>query len=346
MLFNCTNSTGLTAQINQENLLNQLSCDSSIRITKFNCIDIGLAKLQPWKVVANRRIEYEVINNNDTSIIWKWELGKGKCGGFKDYWKLKSTNSSGKYLYKSVANSFEAMTTTRGGNYNLFGSTFGDVIASNNIIQCASNQVKVFFEKDAIWGGGVPNWFDYWGNLMKRDIDTTGNLSNLNYIKGNKNYAEYAVRLDSNTNIWVDRFIIFYDLASTYNDETILVNDTSKGIQCYYEIFRHEYEHLNIQKSRWPNFQYNPANDVDGDLIPDDWENSALGMSLGFKVRLENPDIKDRYRDHGLDENYQEKICRDLERKIKKDKISEQYNDRDWSFDPNNKYQGKQWEKK
>jgi hypothetical protein len=123
--------------------------------------------------------------------------------------------------------------------------------------------------------------------------------------------------------------------------------DMIKGVDVFYALIQHEITHWTISEEFWSQTGYDDNNDCDGDYYPDDWEMGPVGMSYGFEVGRDDnytgnydpenlPNLPDEFKAATW---FQEEKCRRKE-------VSTNPNsphDKDWSFDPTYKHQGKKW---
>ncbi|WP_420580215.1 hypothetical protein [Reichenbachiella sp.] len=146
----------------------------------------------------------------------------------------------------------------------------------------------------------------------------------------------------------------FYKSKNTCNPIT-----NYEGIHTLFSTIVHEVEHAKIECDVWqythsshPNIHagFSSLWDIDGDGYKDIWElNSVPGMLYGFTVNPGNPTNVDAYSSNygvcfcagscSAGTMFEEIRCRNVEAALNYSLID---ND-DWSFDPTNKIQGKQW---
>lgn len=117
-----------------------------------------------------------------------------------------------------------------------------------------------------------------------------------------------------------------------------------KGIEGFVATVLHELKHWELKVELWIGTGYDTADDCDGDGYPDSWEAGPIGMQYGF-----NPQEKDIYNFNYAQEEtleaagaaawYEEVRCRICEFNGPRHIL----NDKDWSFDISNQFQGKNW---
>jgi|JI10StandDraft_1071094.scaffolds.fasta_scaffold01464_5 hypothetical protein len=130
-----------------------------------------------------------------------------------------------------------------------------------------------------------------------------------------------------------------------------LANPSIEGIQCFYETVLHEIHHTNLFLKMYPD-GYTSALDADLDGYADSEEliyNNTNPSRKQFKLGDNNH--KDKYKSYNYSDYllgtvlnaatmYEEDLCR-----IEQKNGSNSLNSFDWSYDPNNKVIGKNWNK-
>lgn len=129
------------------------------------------------------------------------------------------------------------------------------------------------------------------------------------------------------------------------------------GVEAFVGTIIHELEHWKIKERLWST-GYDSADDCDQDGYPDSWESSdTIAMEHGFLVGTDDT-YSSAYRINltantivPKDPNstmplpagttYEEMVCRICAH----NKDTSILNSKDWSFDPQKTYQGKQWKK-
>ncbi len=153
----------------------------------------------------------------------------------------------------------------------------------------------------------------------------------------------YAVSYDINMNLGEGcSKICGHDLLVTIDPLGNIISITATsgtgdtGIDCFNQVFYHEYEHIVIYTENWSKgYTTGLGWDTDGDLYSDQFEmdHSMYGFMIG---------VDDSY-DLGTGSagwDYEENRCRNVEDNLP---ISLFISDKDWSFDKDNEYQGKNW---
>lgn len=271
-----------------------------------------------WKVVAGESIEFSAIASADCSD-WDWVMEKG--GTYE--WELMGG--------KVQKGGLMALTYTSMPNKNDdFGETHGtlevsckDMFGDNHHLLSTDagigKKAKVFFKKDDHTnpGGIDPNWFYYWQQFIPHN--------RIQILVYDDTMEDYYGR----TNVRLRRTRIGRN-ASKFNQET-----GHNGLHTFYEIMEHENHHLVIWDTLWPD-GYDSSKDLDRDRFPDVWEQTDFeALIYGFVVGND-----DSYRiPESAGFKYHEDKCKAVERALEFDK----YDDKDWSYDPTNTYQGKQW---
>ena len=275
-----------------------------------------------WKVVVGRNIAYSAIASSDCTS-WAWDMQDG----VPDVWQLDNATSK-----QGTSASIPNSKLPTDDHWNYFGDAYGTVDVfcedgeGNNhhfysTSMSPAMKARVYFEKDAVTnpGGSLPNWFYYW-----RKFVPWGRIATLNYDAGLTGYASTDP---------MNRVTTISPLASQLNDET-----THRGIHTFYETLAHESHHIDLWEGWWGvGGAPVPANDTDADTYPDSWESTdPAAIAAGFVVGVD-----DNYSlgagHPGYD--YEEAECRAIERALN----SNAYDGNDWSFDPTNANQGKQW---
>lgn len=120
-----------------------------------------------------------------------------------------------------------------------------------------------------------------------------------------------------------------------------------RGVDVFYALINHELTHWTLFEEFWSQTGYDD-NDCDHDYYPDDWEMGPIRAAYGF-----DPMMEDNYTKNYNPENlpgvlpiakraatqYQEEKCR---RREMSSHLNSPHN-QDWSFDPTNVNQGKNW---
>ncbi len=107
-----------------------------------------------------------------------------------------------------------------------------------------------------------------------------------------------------------------------------------EGIEVLSETFFHELEHYKIMYENWKD-GYDTDLDSDLDGYNDEWE-VEIAKSSDYKF---DKNVNDSYQiKYSAGYNYEESRCRTIQKNYTKI-----FNQVDWSFDPTNKIQGKQW---
>ncbi|HQX45080.1 MAG TPA: hypothetical protein PK209_11025, partial [Saprospiraceae bacterium] len=182
-----------------------------------------------------------------------------------------------------------------------------------------------------------PNWYYYWTKFVNfHPLCTSTLYSNL------KPHAWAITHINEDLKGYTE----FFDRSSEDND--ILGTKNDKGLHVFNEVIAHESWHYNFYNMLWTTFgpgYVMSSLDLDGDLYPDEFEISQEGRLAGFMVRL-YPDYIDKFDPNSSSNGT---IYEELRAKVEELNLSGNYNeltkyDRfDWSYDRENKYQGKNW---
>lgn len=182
-------------------------------------------------------------------------------------------------------------------------------------------------------------------SLLKADIDPSPN--GINYVITG---LEFRIELGNACSN-----ICFHTVQGQSDGVTIVYKGTkNQGIACFQENIVHETEHSNIFLHFWKDGYVQNQMDVDGDFYPDSWESSPEATIYGFDPAdpVDEYDISNynaiNYANNTNNQidpnatagtNFEEIQCRALQDMTDSDALKEH----DWSYDPNNKYQGKNW---
>lgn len=268
----------------------------------------------PWKVVKGFPVEYSATEIKGATN-WKWELGNWKTTGGD-----------------AATGTMEWESDPLPESNDAFGETNGNVTVScdgedGTTFTASSGELKppmkaqVFYMRHGQDNpeGLFPNWFYYWTKMIDK---STLRIASIQYV-GALPGGEYAEVFPEARTVKIAR------IASEQNNVT-----SHTGLHCFIEVLTHENEHIVIYDEFWPN-GYVESMDADGDEHPDSWERT-VGAAYGYVVGVNDaiyplPDTP-IYK-------YQEVRCFQAERNAKYDA----YDLKDWSYDPQGKYQGKQW---
>jgi hypothetical protein len=198
--------------------------------------------------------------------------------------------------------------------------------------------VQVFFllSQPSFWNPAELNWSYYWKQFVDKKLITAFTfVKDIESKCGRKTALACIHKFDTE--------VYYRQIVSENTGWT-----TNKGIHAFNEVLAHENEHIKINNELWPN-GYDKSLDLDTDLYPDWWENGP-GAAFRFLTNwhcdlyskeagcenvqdvnwLENPRNSAGYR-------YEETRCVN----VQKNAIVNGNDGNDWSFDPINKFQGK-----
>jgi hypothetical protein len=274
-----------------------------------------------WKVVANQPIAYKAIASPDCTN-WAWDMQDGRpkqwnpTGGNAIQGTMAIPNSdlpsdSGWDHLGDDYGTVDVFCEDEEGNNHHFYSTS----------MSPSTQARVFFLKNETThpAGTTPNWYYYWRMFLP-----WGQIQTLAYDAGLAAYGETDP---------ASRATTIGPVAGAFNGVT-----GHRGIHTAYETLAHESHHIVLWNGWWGvGGTPVPAQDTDGDQYPDNWETTDPGaIAAGFAVPQD-----DRYSlgsgHAGYD--YEEQECEQVERALDEDA----FDSKDWSMDPLNVNQGKQW---
>ncbi len=129
---------------------------------------------------------------------------------------------------------------------------------------------------------------------------------------------------------------VFTDVAGNITNLRVDDGTGDTGIDCFNQVFYHEYEHLLIYRENWPMGRRTGDDlNMDTDEYSDQFE--IANADAGFDIMV-NDSYDNGRGSAGYD--YEEERCRNVEDNLPNNlSIS----NGDWSFDPTNVYQGKNW---
>ena len=288
----------------------QLECAPELSIKEFSSYK------KQYKVVTTQDVSqpnYIVVKGLDPNGNGPYSWTLGSASGTQK-WNLDYKDLQGKTYIDARFN----MPVTN----DEFGPTNGYITLKDKLGNKAVKQALVFFEKDApsFWNPAEPDWFYYWKQFVDK-----GKIKSIVFNDKDNNFASTS-RVDNSFVTTIRQE------ASEHNWVT-----NHDGIHTFVETLIHENKHIEIWNNWWPN-GYDSTIDSDHDYVPDQWELDENGGKIhDFVVPR-----KDGYEVGGkAGIEYEEKICEAAEKSC--DFIL--HDDKDWSFDVQNKNQGKQWNK-
>ena len=244
------------------------------------------------------------------------------------------------YYWSQIPNQQNNINSLKFYNFdsNLWYS--GDLL---NIDLIYTNEGKYFFDENKLYGefesvtyGSINN--DNTKNISKQRLGgTTKGKGALPWEDG-FNYAGKGF-LHAPT-MKISKACGYYDIGDPEN---------VKGISAFAETFFHELEHWKIFYENWKD-GYQSDLDLDNDGYNDEWEKL---QDAKYKFTWEHPNWPTIIDDDTYQPNYifpledpknssgtyyEEERCR-IVQKLYRTAL----NNKDWSFDPSIKYQGKQW---
>lgn len=233
----------------------------------------------------------------------------------------------------------------------------GNFNTNNAIVRITPQtfRASVFHKKDEPhprYNFFVPNWFIDWRQGVGytpplvndvKFIDTK--LPEFEYYKNKKAYGFYQKPIQPR--IFEANTVFITQLASeefSFPQVSELHGHKINGIHNYFSTYTHELEHAKIFLENWPN-GYNAIEDTDLDYYNDNWEIDH--KSYDFKVRQtgikDTVDIYDPDNPKSIGFIYEEiRRVKTEEELVLSSKVRE-HDHKDWSFDPNSRFNGKQW---
>jgi|JI10StandDraft_1071094.scaffolds.fasta_scaffold38185_3 hypothetical protein len=316
--------------------VNQVECSLGMWIEKV----VGNQKA--WKVViSGKKIMWIDVKGFDftPSEPYEWGLGSGSGPGYHNRWILQSATS---LVYKGFIPQYALPELN-----DEFGSMNGTIRLKdkyNNPVYSTdlrpNKKAQVFFLKDEpnFWHPEEPNWSYYWKQIVdKKKITGFNFVTDIEKTCGSKAALACVHRFQTE---------VYYRQKVSENSGWT----TNKGIHSFIEILAHENEHLEINNELWGGV-YDSALDLDTDFYPDWWED-GVGAKYGFlsnshcdKYGKENgcANVQDYGNLNNINNSagfkYEESRCIHAQ----KTAIVNEKDHLDWSFDPKNTFQGKNW---
>lgn len=148
--------------------------------------------------------------------------------------------------------------------------------------------------------------------------------------------ASYDIKIilgEGTSKICAHQYEVVQDPYGNILQINVLSGTGYTGISCFNQVFRHEWEHLNITSENYM-YGFRTDWDTDGDGYLDAFE--IANAAYGFNFMQPTPYS---LGPGTVGYDYEESRCRAVENATNPLDLA----DDDWSFDPTNVYQGKNW---